>query len=642
MEKLEQDCSLQALNKYGTNLTKLAAENKLDPVIGRQQQIECVTQILCKRKKNNACLIGDPGVGKTVIAEGLAQRIANATVPEKLQKKKLFSIHMGRLIAGSSNRGEFEERLIMVIDEVKQSKGEILLFIDELHTLIGAGSGGQALDAANILKPPLARGELKCIGATTLDEYKKYIERDPALKRRFQVVQVPEPSIDEAIEILKGLQEKFGLHHSVKYEEEALIASVKLSKQYISDGFLPDKAIDVMDEAGSRVQLYRSNASVDSNKHVAPVVTREDIKHVISSRTEIPIEKVSEEESIRLLNLANILQKHIIGQDEAIEAVSRAIRRARVGLNNPDRPVATFLFTGPTGVGKTEVAKLLADEYFGSKEAMVRVDMSEYMESHSVSKFYGSPPGYIGHEDGGVLTEAIRNRPHNLILFDEIEKAHRDVFNALLQILDDGRLTDGKGRAVDFKHTIIIMTSNIGFGSTLDDERGKEGGVTMHLKKTFRPEFLNRLDEIVIFKKLGTTELMQILDIMLEEVCKRVVRMKHINLEITEKFKGMLILESCGSSNNYGARPLRRAITRLLEDKLAESILNGEAKENESLIVDVNQNEENLQRSSTLKYLTLNKFSTDLTKLAAQENEAMVRNLGIATSERVPGKLSGF
>ncbi|KAL3507331.1 hypothetical protein ACH5RR_032713 [Cinchona calisaya] len=590
MEKLVQHNSLQALNKYGTDLTKMAAEDKLDPVIGREQEIERVTQILCKRRKNNACLIGDPGVGKTVIAEGLAQLIVNATVPDKLQKKKIFSMDMGRLIAGSSNRGEFEERLEKLVDEVKKSNGEIILFIDELHTLIGAGSGGQALDAANILKPPLARGELKCIGATTLDEYKKYIEKDPALKRRFQVVHVPEPSIDEAIQILNGLQKKFELHHSVLYKEEALIASVKLSKQYISDGFLPDKAIDVMDEAGARVQLCGKNASLVGNNNVvtAATVTSEDIKQVISLRTGIPIEKVAEEESIRLIDLANIFQKHIIGQDEAIQVVSCAIRRARVGLSDPNRPIASFLFTGPTGVGKTQVAKLLAEEYFGSKEAMVRLDMSEYMERHSVSKLYGSPPGYVGHEDGGFLTEAIRNRPHNLILFDEIEKAHGDVFNVLLQILDDGRLTDGKGRIVDFKHTIIIMTSNIGFDSWQDDEKVKEESISMHLKRLFRPEFLNRLDEIIIFKKLGKGELMQILDIMLGEVCER-IRMKKINLEIAENFKDKIVLESCGFSNNYGARPLRRAITTLLEDKLAESILNGDVKEGDYLIVDVNQ-----------------------------------------------------
>ncbi|CAL5370331.1 unnamed protein product [Camellia sinensis] len=585
MEKLEQQPSFstETLDKYGTDLTKMAQEDKLDPVIGRQEEMERVTQILCKRRKNNPCLIGDPGVGKTVIAEGLAQRISKITVPLKLVGKKVFSIDMGRLIAGTSNRGEFEERLLNVVDEVKQSEGAIILFIDELHTLIGDGAGGQALNAANILKPALARGELKCIGATTLDEYKKYIEKDSALKRRFQLVEVPEPSADEAIEILKGLRLKYETHHNVRYSEDALIAAARLSKQYINDRFLPDKAIDLIDEAGARAQIHQTQASSKSQDVGVVTVTKSDIQQLVSSWTGIPVESVSSEESYKLLKMEETLQHHIIGQDEAVEAVSRAIRRARVGISDPSRPIASFLFAGPTGVGKTELAKLLAVEYFGSKEAMVRLDMSEYMEKHTVSKLIGSPPGYIGHGDGGQLTEAVRRRPHNVILLDEMEKAHPDVFNTFLQILDDGRLTDSKGKTVDFKNTIIIMTSNVGGELSGGFEKVKKQ-VGEELKKIFRGEFLNRLDEVIVFKRLSYLQLKKIMEIMLGEVYERLKVNKKIIMRVTDRLKEKLVEE--GYHPRYGARPMRRAIRRVVEDNLAEMILKGEVEEGDIVTID--------------------------------------------------------
>ncbi|KAI8030129.1 hypothetical protein LOK49_LG01G04272 [Camellia lanceoleosa] len=585
MEKLEQQppFSTETLDKYGTDLTKMAQEDKLDPVIGRQEEMERVTQILCKRRKNNPCLIGDPGVGKTVIAEGLAQQISKITVPLKLVGKKVFSIDMGRLIAGTSNRGEFEERLLNVVDEVKQSEGAIILFIDELHTLIGDGAGGQALDAANILKPALARGELKCIGATTLDEYKKYIEKDSALKRRFQLVEVPEPSADEAIEILKGLRLKYETHHNVRYSEDALIAAARLSKQYINDRFLPDKAIDLIDEAGARAQIHQTQASSKSQDVGVVTVTKSDIQQLVSSWTGIPVESVSNEESYKLLKMEETLHHHIIGQDEAVEAVSRAIRRARVGISDPSRPIASFLFAGPTGVGKTELAKLLAVEYFGSKEAMVRLDMSEYMEKHTVSKLIGSPPGYIGHGDGGQLTEAVRRRPHNVILLDEMEKAHPHVFNTFLQILDDGRLTDGKGKTVDFKNTIIIMTSNVGGELSGGFEKVKKQ-VGEELKKIFRGEFLNRLDEVIVFKRLSYLQLKKIMEIMLGEVYERLKVNKKIIMRVTDRLKEKLVEE--GYHPRYGARPMRRAIRRVVEDNLAEMILKGEVEEGDIVTID--------------------------------------------------------
>ncbi|XP_017974457.1 PREDICTED: chaperone protein ClpC2, chloroplastic [Theobroma cacao] len=585
MEKLEQQQSvkLEMLNKYATDLTKMAQEGKLDPLVGRLKQVERVTQILCKRRKNNPCLIGDPGVGKTVIVEGLAQNIIKSGVPLKLQGKKIFSIDMGRLIAGASNRGEFEERLIMLIDEVKQSEGAIILFIDEVHTLIGAGAGGQGLDAANILKPALARGELKCIGATTPDEYRKYIEKDAALKRRFLPVEVPEPPVDETIHILKGLSKKYGAYHNVIYEENALIAAAQLSHQYISERFLPDKAIDLIDEAGARVQLCQAHKPPRTQ-----ILTEHSIQEIVASWTGIPVEKLSSEESLKLLNMESTLQKRIIGQHEAVEAISRAIRRARVGVRDPSRPIASFLFTGPTGVGKTEMAKALADEYYGAKEAMIRVDMSEYMEKHTVSKFFGSPPGYVGYDDGGQLTESVRRRPHTVILFDEIEKAHRNVFDTMLQILDDGRLTDNKGQLIDFKNTIIIMTANVA-GTVIGEGNNQSEQIKLkvaeELKKIFRAEFLNRIDEVILFHTLTNRQLKEIVDVMLKEVSDRVMKLKNIKIQVTERFKERLVIE--GKNPSYGARPLRRAIVRLFEDTLADRILNGYVQEGGSVTVDI-------------------------------------------------------
>uniref|UniRef100_A0A1D1XR49 ATP-dependent Clp protease ATP-binding subunit clpA CD4A, chloroplastic n=1 Tax=Anthurium amnicola TaxID=1678845 RepID=A0A1D1XR49_9ARAE len=646
---------MPTLEEYGTNLTKMAEEGKLDPVVGRQDQIERVTQILGRRTKNNPCLIGEPGVGKTAIAEGLAQRIANGDVPETIEGKKVITLDMGLLVAGTKYRGEFEERLKKLMEEIKQSD-EIILFIDEVHTLIGAGAAEGAIDAANILKPALARGELQCIGATTLDEYRKHIEKDPALERRFQPVKVPEPTVEETIQILKGLRERYEIHHKLRYTDEALVAAAQLSYQYISDRFLPDKAIDLVDEAGSRVRLRHAqlpeeareldkelrqitkekneavrgqdfekagelrdremelkaqiSALVDKGKEMTkaeseagesgPIVTEADIQHIVSSWTGIPVEKVSSDESDRLLKMEETLHRRVIGQDEAVKAISRAIRRARVGLKNPNRPIASFIFSGPTGVGKSELAKALAAYYFGSGEAMIRLDMSEFMERHTVSKLIGSPPGYVGYNEGGQLTEAVRRRPYTVVLFDEIEKAHPDVFNMMLQILEDGRLTDSKGRTVDFKNTLLIMTSNVGssviekggrrIGFDLDYDE-KDGSynrikslVTEELKQYFRPEFLNRLDEMIVFRQLTKLEVKDIADIMLKEVFDR-LKAKDIELQVTERFKDRVVEE--GYNPSYGARPLRRAIMRLLEDSLAEKMLAGEIKEGDSAIVDV-------------------------------------------------------
>ncbi|KAF2933761.1 chaperone protein ClpC1, chloroplastic isoform X1 [Oryza sativa Japonica Group] len=646
---------MPTLEEYGTNLTKLAEEGKLDPVVGRQDQIERVTQILGRRTKNNPCLIGEPGVGKTAIAEGLAQRISNGDVPETIEGKKVITLDMGLLVAGTKYRGEFEERLKKLMEEIKQND-DIILFIDEVHTLIGAGAAEGAIDAANILKPALARGELQCIGATTLDEYRKHIEKDPALERRFQPVKVPEPTVDETIQILRGLRERYELHHKLRYTDDSLIAAAQLSYQYISDRFLPDKAIDLIDEAGSRVRLRHAQlpdeakeldkelrqvtkdkneavrgqdfekagelrdremelkaqitAIIDKSKEmvkaetesgeVGPLVTEADIQHIVSSWTGIPVEKVSSDESDRLLKMEETLHTRIIGQDEAVKAISRAIRRARVGLKNPNRPIASFIFSGPTGVGKSELAKALAAYYFGSEEAMIRLDMSEFMERHTVSKLIGSPPGYVGYTEGGQLTEAVRRRPYTVVLFDEIEKAHPDVFNMMLQILEDGRLTDSKGRTVDFKNTLLIMTSNV--GSSVIEKGGRKIGfdldydekdtsynrikslVTEELKQYFRPEFLNRLDEMIVFRQLTKLEVKEIADIMLKEVFDR-LKAKDIDLQVTEKFRDRVVDE--GYNPSYGARPLRRAIMRLLEDSLAEKMLAGEVKEGDSAIVDV-------------------------------------------------------
>ncbi|MEB3194161.1 MAG: ATP-dependent Clp protease ATP-binding subunit [Cyanobacteriota bacterium] len=658
------------LDEFGSNLTQLAAESKLDPVVGRQNEIDRVIQILGRRTKNNPVLIGEPGVGKTAIAEGLAQRITSGEVPDILEDKRVLTLDIGLLVAGTKYRGEFEERLKKIMEEIR-SAGNVILVIDEVHTLIGAGAAEGAIDAANILKPALARGELQCIGATTLDEYRKHIERDAALERRFQPVMVGEPSVDDTIEILRGLRERYEQHHRLKISDEALVAAATLGDRYISDRFLPDKAIDLIDEAGSRVRLMNSKlppAAKEVDKQLrdvqkqkedavrsqdfgkagelrdkevelreqirsilqarkddedgtetpaspepagvlvaepdlrTPVVTEEDIAQIVASWTGVPVQKLTESESVKLLNMEDTLHQRLIGQDEAVKAVSRAIRRARVGLKNPNRPIASFIFSGPTGVGKTELTKALAAYFFGSEEAMIRLDMSEFMERHTVSKLIGSPPGYVGFNEGGQLTEAVRRRPYTVVLFDEIEKAHPDVFNLLLQLLEDGRLTDSKGRTVDFKNTLIIMTSNIGSkviekgGGGLGFEFG--GGdveetqynrirslVNEELKQYFRPEFLNRLDEIIVFRQLSRDEVKQIAEIMLREVFSR-MRDKGIDLSVTDAFKERLVEE--GYNPSYGARPLRRAVMRLLEDSLAEEFLSGRIGEGDAAVVDVN------------------------------------------------------
>ena len=640
------------LDEFGSNLTHMASEGKLDPVVGRLKEIERVIQILGRRTKNNPVLIGEPGVGKTAIAEGLAQRISNGDVPDILEEKRVVTLDIGLLVAGTKYRGEFEERLKKIMDEIR-SAGNVVLVIDEVHTLIGAGAAEGAIDAANILKPALARGELQCIGATTLDEYRKHIERDAALERRFQPVMVGEPSVDETIEILHGLRDRYEQHHKLKISDEALLAAAKLSDRYISDRYLPDKAIDLIDEAGSRVRLINSQlppAAKELDKELrqvlkdkdnavrsqdfdragelrdremeikaeiraiaqskktedseggddSPVVGEEDIAHIVASWTGVPVNKLTESESEKLLHMEDTLHQRLVGQDEAVRAISRAIRRARVGLKNPNRPIASFIFSGPTGVGKTELAKSLAAYFFGAEEAMIRLDMSEYMERHTVSKLIGSPPGYVGYNEGGQLTEAVRRRPYTVVLFDEIEKAHPDIFNMLLQILEDGRLTDAKGRTVDFKNTLLIMTSNIGSkviekgGGGLGFEFAQDEAASQYnrirslvneeLKQYFRPEFLNRLDEIIVFRQLTKDEVKEIADILLKEVFVRLTE-QEIILDVTERFKDRLVEE--GYNPSYGARPLRRAIMRLLEDSLAEEILSGRIKSGDNAVADV-------------------------------------------------------
>ena len=657
------------LDEFGTNLTKLASESKLDPVVGRHDEIDRVVQILGRRTKNNPVLIGEPGVGKTAIAEGLAQRIQQGEIPDILEEKRVLTLDIGLLVAGTKYRGEFEERLKKIMEEIK-SAGNVILVIDEVHTLIGAGAAEGAIDAANILKPALARGELQCIGATTLDEYRKHIERDAALERRFQPVMVGEPSIDDTIEILRGLRERYEQHHRLKITDEALEAAAHLGDRYISDRFLPDKAIDLIDEAGSRVRLINSklppeakqidkelreiqkqkeeavrdqnfdqasqlrekelelssqikkllenkkDGQVDSSKADSensiknseivenPVVGEEDVAHIVASWTGVPVQKLTETESVKLLNMEDTLHKRLIGQDEAVKAVSRAIRRARVGLKNPNRPIASFIFSGPTGVGKTELTKALASYFFGSEEAMIRLDMSEFMERHTVSKLIGSPPGYVGFNEGGQLTEAVRRRPYTVVLFDEVEKAHPDVFNLLLQLLEEGRLTDSKGRTVDFKNTLLIMTSNIGSkviekgggglgfefsGESIEDSQYNriKSLVNEELKQYFRPEFLNRLDEIIVFRQLTKNEVKDIAEIMLREVFSRISE-KGIKLSVTDAFKERLVEE--GYNPSYGARPLRRAVMRLLEDSLAEEVLSGRIKDGDIALVDIDEN----------------------------------------------------
>ena len=631
--------STPALDSYSRNLTQMALDGKLDPVIGREHEIQRVIQILSRRTKNNPCLIGEPGVGKTAVVEGLAQRIAAGDVPDTIAGKRVMTLDLSGMVAGSKYRGEFEERIKKVIAEVVESK-DVLLFIDEIHTIIGAGGAEGALDASNILKPSLARGELQLIGATTIDEYRKYIEKDAALERRFQPVTVDEPSEEESIAILKGLRSRYEEHHKVEITDDALEAAVKLSARYINDRFLPDKAIDLIDEASSKVRLlnYTKPAKVrtyeeqidelEEEKETAIreeayekagdikkkqeklkekirqtlekwekeketrklTVGENEVADVVAGWTKIPVKKLAEEESERLKNLENILHERVVGQEEAITAVSKAIRRGRIGLKDPKRPIGSFLFLGPTGVGKTELSKALAEAMFGTETSLIRVDMSEYMEKHSVSKMIGSPPGYVGYEEGGQLSEKVRRNPYSVILFDEIEKAHPDVFNILLQVLDDGHITDAQGRKIDFKNTIIIMTSNagaeniiapkrLGFGVATDakaDHEFMKGRVMEEVKRLFKPEFLNRIDEIIVFHQLTKEHMKGIADIMLKGIEKRCKEQLGITLTVNEAAKELLIDK--GYDEKYGARPLRRTIQSLLEDKMAEEILDGKIK----------------------------------------------------------------
>lgn len=636
------------LNQYGTDLTKKATEGKLDPVIGRKDEIQRVIQILSRRTKNNPCLIGEPGVGKTAVAEGLAERIIAEDVPEMLKNKRVVSLDIASMVAGAKYRGDFEERIKKCLEEVKKA-GDVILFIDEVHTIVGAGSAEGAVDAANILKPLLARGEVQVIGATTLNEYRKYIEKDSALERRFSPVTVGEPTNEETIEILKGIRDRYEAHHNVKITDEAIKAAVELSTRYINDRFLPDKAIDLVDEAASRVKMrtytqpdtlkkleeeisamnkekddaikvqdfekaagLRDKINVEKEKlqkekekweskntKSITTLTEEDIAEVVASWTGVPVKKLTQTENEKLRNLEQTLHQRIIGQNEAVDAVAKAIRRGRVGLKDPNRPIGSFLFLGPTGVGKTELSKALAESLFGNEDAMIRIDMSEYMEGHSVSKLIGSPPGYVGFDEGGQLTEKIRRKPYSVILFDEIEKAHPDVMNMLLQILDDGRLTDAQGRTVNFKNTVIIMTSNIGARLITDkttlgfsagdkkEESQKEyetikKDVMGELKKQFRPEFINRIDEIIVFHKLNEEDIKQIIDIMLNQVTKRMAE-KSYKFEIDNSVKELIAKK--GVDTDYGARPLKRAIQNILEDKIAEEILNGNIKPNKKAVI---------------------------------------------------------
>ena len=644
------------LNQFGEDLTKKAEEGKLDPIIGRKTEIERVIQILSRRTKNNPCLIGEPGVGKTAAVEGLAEKIVSGDVPETLKGKRVVTMDISGMVAGSKYRGDFEERIKKALEEAKKA-GDVILFIDEIHTIVGAGAAEGAIDAANILKPLLARGEIRLIGATTLNEYRKYIEKDAALERRFSPVTINEPSEKDTIKILKGLRDKFEAHHGVEITDEAIEAAVKMSIRYINDRYLPDKAIDLIDEAASRaklktftepdslkklqeeiekvenekeeavrIQKFEKAASLrdkqkelkekyekeqkkwqNKNDKTITNITEENVAEVISSWTGIPAKKITEDENARLKNLEKTLHERVIGQDEAVEAVAKAIRRGRVGLKDPKRPIGSFLFLGPTGVGKTELSKALAESLFGDENAMIRIDMSEYMEPHSVSKLIGSPPGYVGFDEGGQLTEKIRRKPYSVILFDEIEKAHPDVMNMLLQILEDGRLTDSQGRTVNFKNTVIIMTSNIGarlitdkktlgFSKTNKDNKEKEESskkeyedikkeVMDALKKELRPEFINRIDEIIVFHKLTDNEISKIIDIMLKEVTTRLEAQK-IKIDLEPEVKELIA--SKGIDKNFGARPLRRTIQSVLEDRLAEEILDGNLKKNKTNKIGVN------------------------------------------------------
>lgn len=642
----------QTLNQYGTDLTKKASEGKIDPVIGRNDEIERLIQILSRRMKNNPCLIGEPGVGKTAIVEGLAERIVSEDVPDNLKMKRIVSLDITSMVAGAKYRGDFEERIKKCLNEVKKAT-DIILFIDEIHTIVGAGAAEGAVDAANILKPLLSRGEIQLIGATTLNEYRKFIEKDSALERRFSPINVQEPSKEDTIKILEGLTDKYEAHHNVKITKEAIVAAVELSIRYINDRFLPDKAIDLIDEAASKIRiksykepnnlkdieeecistekekeeaikaqnfekaaLLRDNEKSlreklekekqkwknKSNKEIL-TLTQEDISEVVSNWTKIPIKRLTQDENEKLVNLEKLLHERVVGQNEAIETVAKAIRRGRVGLKDPKRPIGSFLFLGPTGVGKTELSKALAEVLFGNEDAIIRIDMSEYMETHSVSKLIGSPPGYVGYDEAGQLTEKIRRNPYSVILFDEIEKAHQDVMNIMLQILDDGRLTDSSGRTINFKNTIIIMTSNVGarlitdrktLGFTLNEEGKKNDkeyedikkDVLAELKREFKPEFINRIDEIIVFHKLKKEEMKQIVDIMLKEVKKR-MEAQNIKIEIEDDVKDKIIEK--GSNINYGARPLKRTIQNMLENRIAEYILNGKVKGGETVKIGINK-----------------------------------------------------
>ncbi|AWD86057.1 MULTISPECIES: ATP-dependent protease ATP-binding subunit ClpC [Bacillus] len=638
------------LDSLARDLTAIAKEDSLDPVIGRSKEIQRVIEVLSRRTKNNPVLIGEPGVGKTAIAEGLAQQIINNEVPEILRDKRVMTLDMGTVVAGTKYRGEFEDRLKKVMDEIRQA-GNIILFIDELHTLIGAGGAEGAIDASNILKPSLARGELQCIGATTLDEYRKYIEKDAALERRFQPIQVDQPSADESIQILKGLRDRYEAHHRVSITDEAIEAAVKLSDRYISDRFLPDKAIDLIDEAGSKVRLRsfttppnlkeleqkldevrkEKDAAVQSQEFEKAASLRdteqrlreqvedtkktwkekqgqensevsvEDIAMVVSSWTGVPVSKIAQTETDKLLNMESILHSRVIGQDEAVVAVAKAVRRARAGLKDPKRPIGSFIFLGPTGVGKTELARALAESIFGDEEAMIRVDMSEYMEKHSTSRLVGSPPGYVGYDEGGQLTEKVRRKPYSVVLLDEIEKAHPDVFNILLQVLEDGRLTDSKGRTVDFRNTILIMTSNVGaselkrnkyVGFNVQDEsqnhKDMKDKVMGELKRAFRPEFINRIDEIIVFHSLEKKHLTDIVSLMSDQLTKR-LKEQDLSIELTDAAKAKVAEE--GVDLEYGARPLRRAIQKHVEDRLSEELLRGNIDKGQHIVLDVEDGE---------------------------------------------------
>jgi ATP-dependent Clp protease ATP-binding subunit ClpC len=644
------------LDAYGRDLTTLARENKLDPVIGRSDEIERVVQILARRTKNNPALIGEPGVGKTAIAEGLAQRVIKGEVPEPLRDRRVITLDLAGLVAGTKYRGEFEERMKRVMDEIRAASGEIILFIDELHTLVGAGAAEGAIDASNIIKPALARGELQCVGATTLNEFRKHIEKDSALARRFQPVMVGEPSVEDTIEILKGLRERYEAHHKVVITDEALAAAAKLGDRYISDRFLPDKAVDLVDEAASRVRLQATLPPPEIREVEAQIrkikiekdavvktqefekaaairdreeklhlekqrleaewqekkakgvdkvikVTEDDIAYIVSAWTRIPVAKLAQAETAKLLGMQDQLHKRVIGQEQAVEVVSRAIRRSRAGLKNPKRPIGSFIFLGPTGVGKTEVARSLAAYLFDDSESMIRIDMSEYMEKYAVSRLVGAPPGYVGYEEGGQLTEAVRRRPYCVVLLDEIEKAHPDVFNLLLQILEDGRLTDSQGRVVDFKNSVIIMTSNvgaagmqtttdIGFRAQKETDRVDNAAyekmknkVLEEVKHTFRPEFLNRIDEIVVFHQLSREQIEKIVSLELEKVARE-VRAQDMFLEVTDDGKALLAKK--GWDPQFGARPLRRAIQREVEDELAEELLKGTFVAGDRILAEVN------------------------------------------------------